>query len=102
MSNKKIKKKKLEKNYNKIFKELKKRGIDDFNNNGYTHGDYIALEWNSNRNYVCIRIRKNRVFGFCGKKYNKDSYRECEWDWKFWLSGRIVRDICRWIEKSMR
>ena len=108
---------KINENYNKILKELHRRGIKIiFNEHYQIHGksEYFMLEWTiDEKKYVCVKIRKNMINAFCieryGDKYgdrykneyNGDSYREYCWEWKFWMSKRIVNGVCDWIEREI-
>ena len=107
-----MKNQKVNENCNKILKELHKRGMKILPNPNYTvHGksEYFVLEWTIDKNdkgkYVCVRIRNNRVFAFCVERYeneyNRDSCREYCWEWKFWMSKRIVKGDCDWIENEI-
>ena len=115
-----MKNQKVNENCNKILKELHKRGMEIIPNPNYTvHGksEYFVLEWNIDKNdkgkYVCVKIRKNMISAFCieryGNKYgdrykneyNGDSYKEYCWEWKFWMSKRIVNGVCDWIEREI-
>lgn len=103
---------KINENYNKILKELHRRGMKIVLNEHYQiHGksEYFMLEWTiDEKKYVCVKIRKNMINAFCIEKndeyedrYNKDSYIEYCWEWKFWMSKRIVNGVCDWIEREI-
>lgn len=115
-----MKNQKVNENCNKILKELHKRGMKIIPNENYIiHGksEYFTLEWTIDKNdkgkYVCVKIRKNMISAFCVEKYgneyedrykneyNRDSYREYRWEWKFWMSKRIVNGVCDWIENEI-
>ena len=113
-----MKNQKVNENYNKILKELHKRGMKFvLNVNPHGKSERFVLEWNIDKNdkgkYVCVEIRKNMISAFCAERYgnkygdryknqyNKDSYIEYCWEWKFWMSKRIVNGVCDWIEREI-
>ena len=102
-----MKNQKVNENCNKILKELHKRGMKIILYEYYpAHGksERFVLEWNIDKNdkgkYVCVEIRNNMISAFCNE-YNGDSYREYCWEWKFWMSKRIVNGVCDWIENEI-